>query len=174
MECSHLDYPHPRGELLLRGRLFSGYYKHPERTKEVVDSEGWFHTGDVVKLTEGNALSLIGKKTELIKTSMSLVSPEKIELAYMKCPLVCQILVHGEQGFSSLVAIVVPNGERMLSMIEEHQWKGTYEEICQSERLKIEVVKEMKKVEAELAQGERVTGSIFIETKAWRDRKSVV
>lgn len=57
-------------ELLMRGdSLMLGYHKRPEKTKEVIDSEGWFHTGDLAEIDDEGFVSIISRKKELFKTS---------------------------------------------------------------------------------------------------------
>lgn len=57
-------------ELLMRGEsLMLGYHKRPEKTEEVIDSEGWFHTGDLAQIDDEGFVSIISRKKELFKTS---------------------------------------------------------------------------------------------------------
>ena len=57
-----------------------GYYKEPALTAEAIDSEGWFHTGDLGRIETEGHLKITGRKKELFKTSFGkYVSPEMIE-----------------------------------------------------------------------------------------------
>ncbi|CAD2222973.1 long-chain acyl-CoA synthetase [Angomonas deanei] len=67
-EFKHTDKPEPRGELCLRGPfLFKGYLNQPELTKEALDDEGWFRTGDVAAIASNGAVRLVGRVKALAK-----------------------------------------------------------------------------------------------------------
>ncbi len=69
------------GELLVRGpNIFPGYWKKPEATREVIDDEGWFATGDIARIDAEGFLSITDRKKELLKTSGGkLIAPQPIE-----------------------------------------------------------------------------------------------
>jgi long-chain acyl-CoA synthetase len=98
------------GEILVKGpNLMQGYYKNPEATAEVMDSEGWFHTGDVGTFVEGRFLKITDRKKEIFKTSSGkYIAPLMIENKIKECRYVEQSMVVGEnQKFAS--AIIVPS-----------------------------------------------------------------
>jgi len=100
----------PDGEILAKGpNIMQGYYKNPELTKEVIDDEGWFHTGDLGYMKEGKYVKITGRKKSLFKTSMGkYVSPEVIEDMLRESRFIEQIIVLGEnQKFVG--ALIVPN-----------------------------------------------------------------
>ena len=83
------------GELCMRGDpVMLGYYKDPEATAEVLDAEGWFHTGDLARVDEDGYYFLTGrKKNVIILGSGENVSPEELEGLLEKCPAVKECLV---------------------------------------------------------------------------------
>ena len=97
------------GEILTRGHcLMSGYYKASELTKEVIDKEGWFHTGDIGHLEPQGQLRITGRKKEMFKTAFGkYVVPTLIEGKFTEDPLIDNILVAGEnKPFAA--ALIVP------------------------------------------------------------------
>ena len=98
------------GEIICRGHnVMMGYYKHPELTAEVIDSDGWFHTGDMGKFNENGLLMITGRIKSLFKTSGGkYINPDVIETKFMGSKLIEQIVVVGEnQKFAG--ALIVPS-----------------------------------------------------------------
>ncbi len=98
------------GEILCKSPgLMQGYYKEPELTAEVIDKDGWFHTGDVGHLEAGGHLRITGRKKEIFKTSLGkYISPELIENKFKESPFIDTLMVIGEnQKFAA--ALVVPD-----------------------------------------------------------------
>jgi long-chain acyl-CoA synthetase len=86
------------GEILLRGPgIMQGYHNLPEKTAEVLESDGWFHTGDIGELSPDGYLRITDRKKDLIKTSGGkYVAPAEVEGQFKAvCPYVSNILVHG-------------------------------------------------------------------------------
>ena len=86
-----------------------GYFKEPEMTKEAIDAEGWFHTGDLGKIEPEGHLRITGRKKALFKTAMGkYISPEHIENKFVESPFIDAVLVIGEnQKFAA--ALIVPD-----------------------------------------------------------------
>jgi len=106
-------------ELLLKSpAAFSHYYQNSELTKEAFDSDGWFLTGDLVRQTNSNKISIIGRKKDMIKKGGQQVIPGEIERVLMKHQQVKQVVVFGvphEVFGEQIVAYVVMNNN------ENHQ-----------------------------------------------------
>jgi long-chain acyl-CoA synthetase len=100
----------PNDEVLVRGpNLMKGYLNKPRETAEVIDTEGWFHTGDQGKFDEEGNLIITGRIKELIINSYGKnIPPSPIELAVCNSKYVEQVLVHGDRR-PFLTALVVPS-----------------------------------------------------------------
>ncbi|KAG0947395.1 hypothetical protein G6F57_001943 [Rhizopus arrhizus] len=111
--------PCPRGEICVRGpNVFKGYYKDEEKTRECIDEEGWFHTGDIGMINEIGAFVIIDRIKNIFKLAQGeYIAPEKIENVYSKDPLIGQIYLHGDSLQSSLVAIIVPDADALNALI---------------------------------------------------------
>ncbi|CBH14145.1 fatty acyl CoA synthetase 2 [Trypanosoma brucei gambiense DAL972] len=131
----HTDEPDPRGEILLRGPfLFKGYYKQEELTKEVLDEDGWFHTGDVGSIGPNGTLRIIGRVKALAKNVLGeYVAMEALESMYAHNSLsmpngVC-VLVHPDRPY--ICALVLTDEAKVVAFTREHGLKGKYPEVLQ-------------------------------------------
>jgi long-chain acyl-CoA synthetase len=98
------------GEILVKGpNVMAGYYKEPEMTREVIDEEGWLHTGDIGIMLEGRYLKITDRKKEMFKLSSGkYVAPQIIENKLKESNFIEQVMVVGEnQKFAS--AIISPD-----------------------------------------------------------------
>ncbi|MFE2902303.1 AMP-dependent synthetase/ligase, partial [Streptomyces albidoflavus] len=101
------------GEILLRGPgVMEGYHQLPEKTAEVLEGDGWFHTGDIGELSADGYLKITDRKKDLIKTSGGkYIAPAEVEGQFKAiCPFVSNILVHGaDRNFcTALIALDEP------------------------------------------------------------------
>ena len=146
------------GEILVKGpNVMLGYYNRPDATAEVIDSEGWFHTGDIGMFIEDRFLKITDRKKEIFKTSGGkYIAPMILENKLKESPFIEQVMVIGEnQKFAS--ALIVPS----FAFLKE--WcikKGIHytsnEEIIKNEEVKKRILEEVEKVNKTLAQFETI------------------
>jgi long-chain acyl-CoA synthetase len=98
------------GEILCRGvNVMMGYYKAPDLTAEIIDKDGWLHTGDIGLIEEGKFLKITDRKKEMFKLSAGkYIAPQVIENKLKESPFIEQAMVIGEnEKFAS--ALISPN-----------------------------------------------------------------
>jgi len=104
------------GEILARGPgIMLGYFKDEKLTSEVIDADGWFHTGDIGMFEKEGQLRITGRKKEIFKTSLGkYIAPELLENKIKESPFIDNIMVVGEnQKFAA--ALVVPDFNHLRS-----------------------------------------------------------
>jgi len=112
------DYKKDEGEILAQGpNIMKGYHNLPEKTAEVIDDNGWFHTGDIGKFVKNSNgkkfLKITGRKKALLKTSGGkYVAPEPIEKKFKEDFLIEQMMVVGE-GKKFVSALIVPSADAL-------------------------------------------------------------
>jgi long-chain acyl-CoA synthetase len=108
------------GEILTRGpNLMLGYYNKPEATEEVIDEDGWFHTGDIGYVDHEGFLFITDRKKELIKTAGGkYVAPQPIENQLKVSTIIEQAVVIGDTR-KYCVALIVPSFEALESTLDQ-------------------------------------------------------
>ena len=101
------------GEICIRGDcVMLGYYKDPEATAEVIDADGWFHTGDLARMDEEGFYYITGRKKNLIiLASGENVSPEELEKKLALCPAITECIVK-EKGQKICAVIYCPEDKQ--------------------------------------------------------------
>ncbi len=145
------------GEILFKGpNLMPGYYKDPEKTKQAIDEEGWFHTGDTGELN-GRILKITGRTKEIFKLSTGkYVAPELVENKMKESPFIEQIMVVGE-GEKYTAAIVCPAFEHLHGWASIHNisFKDNYELITNEKVIK-KYEQEIEKFNARLDKSMKI------------------
>ena len=106
------------GEILAYGpNVMKGYYKRQDLTDEVIDKDGWFHTGDLGYMDKDGFLFITGRAKDVIVTGSGVnVYPEEIEFMMKKIPAIKEAAILGSKikegirkGMEEVLAVVVPN-----------------------------------------------------------------
>ena len=146
------------GEILAKGpNIMLGYYKEPELTKEAIDKDGWFHTGDLGRIEPEGHLKITGRKKALFKTAMGkYISPEHIENKLVESPFIDAALVIGEnQKFAA--ALIVPDFAHLRSWCSVKSIPyTTNQEMVKTSEIKKRIEQEINEFNKELGSAEQV------------------
>ena len=114
------------GEILVKGpNVMMGYYNNEKATKEVIDSEGYFHTGDIGEIVEGKFLKITDRKKEIFKTSGGkYIVPQVMENKFKESRFIEQIIVVGENE-KYPAALIVPNFVYIREWLQLHSTEET-------------------------------------------------
>jgi long-chain acyl-CoA synthetase len=99
------------GELLVRGgNVMVGYYKEPGKTSDIIDSDGWVHSGDIAEPGPNGQFKIVDRKKELIITSAGKnISPANLEALAKSSPIIGQAVAVGDsRNFISVLVVLDP------------------------------------------------------------------
>ncbi|MGL4598728.1 MAG: AMP-dependent synthetase/ligase, partial [Bacteroidia bacterium] len=156
------------GEILVKGRIvMKGYYNRPEATAEVMDADGWFHTGDIGTFVENRFLKITDRKKEIFKTSGGkYIAPQLLENKLKTSRFIEQAMVVGENQ-KYAVALVVPS----FAFIQEWAKRkglpvGDPQAIVSDPAVKKRIMESISKINQTLAQYETIK-KIVLLPKEW-------
>ena len=109
------------GEILTRGpHVMKGYFNNESATAEVIDGEGWFHTGDIGIIDEDGFVKITDRKKNIIVLSNGKnVAPQPIESELVQSPFIDQIMLVGNER-KNLAALIVPNFDALKAWAAEN------------------------------------------------------
>ncbi|KAL9557061.1 hypothetical protein MBANPS3_001587 [Mucor bainieri] len=179
MNCLTTSHP-PRGEICMRGpNIFKGYYKDQARTDQVLDSEGWYHSGDIGTIDDEGSIAVVDRKKNIFKLAQGeYIAPEKIENVYIKNPLIAQIFIDGDSLQSALVTVVVPDPTELKniakSIVPESELQDT-KCLYQHKDVKQAVLDQMNKDgRAAGLHGFEVPKAIYLESSPFTVEKDLL
>lgn len=146
------------GEILAKGdNVMMGYYKRPDATAEVIDQEGWFHTGDIGEIVEGKFLKITDRKKEIFKTSGGkYIAPQPIENKLVESLMIDQVMVVGESK-KFPAALIVPNFQKLEDYCHRHHIEYTSpEEMVLNHKIIEKYQEEVDHANQEFAQYEKI------------------
>jgi len=146
------------GEILTRGpHVMTGYFHLPEATAEVIDAEGWFHTGDIGETSTDGFLTITDRKKDLIKTSGGkMVAPQNLENALKSDPYIADCVVIGDRR-KYLTALIVPNIAKMEALAKKQALLyANAEDLVQLPPVKEFIWKRVERLNQKLASFEQL------------------
>ncbi|WP_406264725.1 AMP-dependent synthetase/ligase [Actinacidiphila glaucinigra] len=147
------------GEILLRGPgIMQGYHGLPEKTAEVLESDGWFHTGDIGELSADGYLTITDRKKDIIKNSNGkYIAPAAVEGQFKAaCPFISNVLVIGaDRNFcTALFALDEPT---ILGWAKDNGLEGRpYAEVVGSEQVRALMDGYVKRVNQDLQRWQQI------------------
>ena len=160
-ESFHPDFQCAEGEIVVRGYcVMKGYWNKPEETKQVIDKDGWFHTGDIGRYYKGNLQITDRIKNMLVNAYGKNIYPTPVENTYLKSQKIEQLFLIGDKR-EYVSAIIVPSKEDLQETF------GLNEEFFQQPDVFIEDQRiidwlnlDVRKLSSELAKFERIKNFI--------------
>lgn len=144
-------------EILMKGpSMMRGYHNNPEDTAAAIDSNGWFHTGDLGRL-EGSRLWITGRKKDLIVMSNGKnIGPERIENLLKASPYIEEVMVFGDD-MEYLAALIVPVHEMLKHFCHQSELDTSHlNEMVEYQQVRELIKEEIDKVNKQLPEFERV------------------
>lgn len=146
------------GEILVKSRkVFREYYKNPEATAEVLDADGWFHTGDIGIIDNEGFVRITDRKKDLIVTSGGKnVAPQKIENMAKTYKFISQFVVFGDKR-NYLTALIVLEKEEVIKYAKENMiLYSEYTELVKHAKIQALVQKMVDELNSHLASYETI------------------
>jgi long-chain acyl-CoA synthetase len=147
------------GEILLRGPgLMTSYHDLPDATTEALDTDGWFHTGDIGEIDADGFLRITDRKKDMFKTSQGkYVAPSAIDARFKGlCPYVSELLVYGETK-PYCVALVSLDSEAITDWAGKNGLAGrSFAEIARDERTRVMIAEYIDALNLELNRWEQI------------------
>lgn len=156
------------GEILVKGNnVMKGYYKAEDKTKEVIDSEGWFHTGDVGEFVDNKFLKITDRKKEIFKLSSGkYISPQVVENKLKESIYIEQCMVFGENQKQAL-ALISPEFEALQEFANKHNISYIAKsELILKDEIKNLIQKEVIKLNKQLGKTEQI-GKFRLVPDSW-------
>jgi long-chain acyl-CoA synthetase len=126
-----------QGEIQVKGpNVMPGYYRDPERTREVFTDDGWFRTGDLGEIDRRGRVHIRGRlKTMILGASGENIYPEEIEAVINQSPFVDESLVYGDgTAVAALVQLKPDATEAFINAVQDAHDAGSHAEVSRAER----------------------------------------
>ena len=153
------------GEILARGpNIMRGYWNNPEATREVLDEEGWLHTGDIGMMDDEGYLHITDRKKHLFVSSGGKnIAPQPIENLFLSNKYIEQFVLVGDRRMF-LTALIVPDFDALKQYADEHKISYTTQADLTRQRAINELIdKTIADLQKDLANFERVRKFTLLE-----------
>ena len=153
------------GEIMCRGHnVMLGYYKMPELTAEVIDNDGWFHTGDLGEFNQYGLLKITGRMKNLFKTSLGkYINPDIIERKFTESNFFENIVVFGENE-KYAAALIIPDFDFIKSWCKKHEISYSNDhDMLNNQDVKTRLANEIKRINSFFGDTEKIKRYCFIE-----------
>jgi long-chain acyl-CoA synthetase len=152
------------GEILVRGEtIMAGYYGKPELTEEVIDRDGWLHTGDIGHLDDDKYLYITDRKKNVLVTAGGKnVAPAPIEHALERSKFIEDVCLVGDQR-KFISAIIVPNFENLKIWANKQNITFSSEtEVIENKKIIEMFSKEIESLQSDFARYEKIKKFILL------------
>jgi long-chain acyl-CoA synthetase len=159
------------GEILMRGaHVFSGYWQNEEATREVLDSDGWLHTGDLGNLDEDGFVSITGRKKDIIITAGGKnLAPANVENDLKQSRYISQAVMYGDRR-PYPVALITLDEEEIIPWAQERDLPETVSELAENDQVRALIQSVLEDVNARYAQVEQVKRFTILDHDLDADR----
>ncbi len=151
------DFESEEGEIITRGHcVMKGYWNKPEETRNVIDADGWFHTGDIGRFYKGNLQITDRLKNMLVNSFGKNVYPTPVENTYLKSPKIEGVFLIGDKR-EYVTAFIIPSKELLQETFNLKESYFEKPDVFIEEQSIIDWINEdVKKLSNELAKFERI------------------
>jgi long-chain acyl-CoA synthetase len=151
------DFQSEEGEIIVRGHcVMKGYWNKPEETASVIDSEGWFHTGDIGRFFRGNLQITDRLKNMLVNAYGKNIYPTPVENTYLKSPKIEHVFLVGDKR-EYITAIVVPAKDTLQETFNlSDDFFEKPEQFIEDKEIIDWIGQDIKRLSHELAKFERI------------------
>ena len=153
------------GEILAKGpNIMKGYYKLEKETKEVIDDDGWLHTGDIGYLDSEGYLYITDRKKHIFVSSGGKnIAPQHIENLFMTSKYISQFVLIGDRR-QFLSALIVPDFDAIKEYADTHNIQyNSEQDLANSEQIYKLIEDDMARIQQDLANYERVRKFVLLD-----------
>jgi long-chain acyl-CoA synthetase len=159
------------GEICARGpNIMKGYYNKTEETAQVIDAEGWLHTGDIGAIDDDGYIAITDRKKDLlIPSNGENVAPQPIEGQLKQDPLIEEVCLIGDKR-PYVTALIVPNRVLLEALAQKHAVSHAWPQMLQRKEFRALFRRRIDEVNRALPQYARIHHFTLLEEPFSQDR----